>query len=284
MKTSMKCLLPQLALALLLVPSFVAVSQTISSASTPVGGALTIVPALVGYSGTALNAQGSPLSGEASITFLIFKDQTGGEPLFTETQSVVLDATGRYKVNLGATLASGLPAGLFSTGEARWLEVQIAGQAPQPRALITSVPYAMKADDASTLGGLPASAYMLAGDGPKAAVAPAGIIPDAASNVTTTGGTAGYVPEFNGATSIVDSPIFVVGSNVGIGTITPTTTLDVVGTARDHRCSANPYCDRHSDGVWRIQLKFAENVHLGLQLIDQGCGRSALRVGGGGKR
>src|SRR5271170_6716090 len=145
MKTSTKCLFPQLALALLLVPSFAAVSQTISSASTPVAGALTIVPALVGYSGTALNAQGSPLSGEASITFLIFKDQTGGEPLFTETQSVVLDPTGHYKVNLGATLANGLPADLFSTGEARWLEVQIAGQPPQPRVLLVSVPYAMQA-------------------------------------------------------------------------------------------------------------------------------------------
>src|SRR5271170_1604105 len=220
MKTSTKCLFPQLALALLLVPSFAAVSQTISSASTPVAGALTIVPALVGYSGTALNAQGNPLSGEASITFLIFKDQNGGEPLFTETQSVVLDGTGQYKVNLGATLTSGLPAGLFSTGEARWLEVQIAGQPPQPRVLLVSVPYAMQAADASTLGGLPASAYALAGQRLKAAVA-AGVTPDAASNVTTTGGTAGYVPEFSGATTVLDSPIFVNGANVGIGITTP---------------------------------------------------------------
>jgi hypothetical protein len=233
MNISTKCLFPRLALALLLVPSFGAVSQTVSSAPISVAAATapTVVPALVAYSGTALNADGNPASGEASITFLIFKDQTGGEPLFAETQTVTLDPTGHYKVNLGATLANGLPGDLFSTGEARWLEVQAAGQSPQPRVLLVSVPYAMKAADAATLGGLPASAFVLAGQEAKLAATAPAITSDAASDVTTTGGTAGYVPEFNGATTIVDSPIFVLGSDVGIGTATPTATLDVSGTA-----------------------------------------------------
>ena len=89
----------------------------------------------------------------------------------------------------------------------------------------------MKAADAATLGGLPASAYALAAQNAKAAFASAAVTPDAASDVTTTGGTAGYVPEFNGATTIIDSPIFALGSNVGIGTATPTATLDVNGAA-----------------------------------------------------
>jgi trimeric autotransporter adhesin len=126
--------------------------------------------------------------------------------LFGETQTVTLDTTGNYKVQLGASNPNGLPANLFSSGEARWLDLQIAGQPPQPRVLLASVPYALKA-----------------------AMAPAGIAPDLASNVTTTGGTAGYVPEFNGATTIVDSPIFVSGSNVGIGTTTPSVPFEVVG-------------------------------------------------------
>ena len=232
MNISTECLFPQLALALLLVPSFGAVSQTVSSAPISVAAATapTVVPALVAYSGTALNAEGNPLSGEASITFLIFKDQTGGEPLFAESQTVTLDPSGHYKVNLGATLANGLPSDLFSTGEARWLEVQAAGQSPQPRVLLVSVPYALKAADAATLGGLPASAYALAAQNAKAAFASAAVTPDAASDVTTTGGTAGYVPEFNGTTTIVDSPIFVLGNDVGIGTATPTAKLDVSGT------------------------------------------------------
>ena len=100
--------------------------------------------------------------GETSITFLIFKGEQGGEPLFTESQTVTPDRAGQYKVQLGASLSNGIPIDLFSSGEARWLEVQIAGEQPQPRVLLVSVPYALKAADAATLGGLPASAYALA--------------------------------------------------------------------------------------------------------------------------
>ena len=143
------------------------------------------------------------------------------------------DASGHYKVQLGATLASGLPADLFASGEARWLEVQAAGQTPQPRVLMASVPYALKAADSATLGGS-------AGFGLRAGRKQGRRRPrhsrglrrhTTASTVTTTGGASGYVPEFSGASTIADSPVFVSGANVGIGTTTPTATLDVNGTA-----------------------------------------------------
>lgn len=38
-----------------------------------------------------------------------------------ETQSVSLDSSGRYNVQLGATLPAGLPKDVFASGEARWL-------------------------------------------------------------------------------------------------------------------------------------------------------------------
>ena len=42
------------------------------------------------------------------------------------------------------------------------LQFARAGEVERPRVRITSVPYALKASDAETLGGRPASAYLLA--------------------------------------------------------------------------------------------------------------------------
>ncbi len=218
--------------ATLLMSASQSQAQTETSPPTaPAASAPTAVPALVPYSGTAIAGDGKPLNGESSISFLIFKDEQGGEPLFTETQTVTPDRTGQYKVQLGASLSNGIPIDLFASGEARWLEVQVAGEEPQPRVLLVSVPYALKAADAATLGGLPASAYALAGSKAVAnTVAPA-ITPDGVTTVTTTGGVSGHVAEFTGTSSIADSPLFILGADVGIGTTTPTTTLDVNGTA-----------------------------------------------------
>jgi hypothetical protein len=202
------------------------------SAPAPLAAsAPTAVPALVPFSGVALGLDGKPLQPQAQVNFLIFRDEQGGDALWMETQSVPVDPDGQYKVQLGAASSDGLPLDLFSTGEARWLEVQIAGEKPQPRILLASVPYALKAGDATTLGGLPVSAFALAGQSPAVsggAAAYPGVTP---AGVTTTGGTAGYVSEFSGASTIVDSPLFVAsGGDVGINETSPTATLDVNGT------------------------------------------------------
>ena len=81
-----------------------AASQT-AAAPTLAASAFTAVPPLVPYSG-----QVEGRTGQTSATFLIYKDQTGGEPLFTESQIVSLDPTGHYKVQLGAANPNGLPS------------------------------------------------------------------------------------------------------------------------------------------------------------------------------
>jgi len=202
--------------------------------TTPVAAsAPTAVPSLVPYSGAAFASDGKPLTGETGVTFQIFKDEVGGEALWAETQTVAIDPTGHYKVQLGATSPNGLPSDLFATGEARWLEVQIAGQSAQSRALLASVPYALKAGDSTTLGGLPASAYALAGTKPATIASPGtpGVVTDTNSTVTTPGGTIGYVPVFSGASNIIaDSLIFQGAEGIGIGdTPNATAALDVNG-------------------------------------------------------
>jgi hypothetical protein len=200
-----------------------AVVSPVFCQSTPVATtAATVIPALIRYDGVGPSAGKAP----TMVTFLIFKEESGGEPLWTETQTVTLDPAGKYKVYLGATNASGLPFDLFNTGEARWLEVQVAGEKPQPRVLLTSVPYALKAADAATLGGLPASAFALAGTNPGlksetwgTQIAGSAVSPDSSSTVTTTGGTKNYVPLFTGSNTIASSEIYDTGTSVGIGDI-----------------------------------------------------------------
>jgi hypothetical protein len=204
-------------------------------------GKSAVVPRLVNFSGKVADAQGKPLPGIAGVTFSIYKDQFEGAPLWLETQNVTADAKGNYNVQLGATKPAGLPLDLFSSGEARWLGVQVSGQAEQPRVFLLSVPYALKAADAETIGGLPPSAFMLAaptaspGSNSNAPATATSAPPPASSDVTTTGGTVNALPLFTTATNVQSSAITQTGTGttakIGVGTAAPVATLDVRGSA-----------------------------------------------------
>ncbi|HZU25065.1 MAG TPA: hypothetical protein VFA04_06060, partial [Bryobacteraceae bacterium] len=129
---------------------------------TLLGYAQEAVPRLVNFSGALKGAAGESLSGAQALTFSIYTDQTSRTPLWQETQNVTADEQGRYSVHLGAATANGMPLELFTSGQSLWLGVlpQSAGAVEQPRVLLVSVPYALKAADADTLGGRPASAFL----------------------------------------------------------------------------------------------------------------------------
>jgi hypothetical protein len=122
------------------------------------------IPRLVSFSGTVLDPDGNPHIGDVTAIFAIYRESTGGAPLWRETQNLKLDSQGHYDVSLGATQTEGLPIGLFPSNEQRWLGVQavLADEPEQPRVLLVSVPYAIRAADADSLGGLPASAFLKA--------------------------------------------------------------------------------------------------------------------------
>jgi hypothetical protein len=124
-----------------------------------------VVPPLVNFSGALTDVNGKPLTGTVGVTFLLYKDSQGGAPLWLETQNVSPDKNGHYTAILGSTSSHGLPPEIFVAGEAHWLGVQVSGQTEQPRVVLVSAPYALKAGDAETLGGLPASAFMLSAQG-----------------------------------------------------------------------------------------------------------------------
>src|SRR5580692_3633891 len=120
----------------------------------------TSVPRLVQFNGTLKDSAARPVTGAASVTFAIYAEQDGGTALWSETQNVIADPYGHFNALLGGATAAGMPAELFGTGQSRWLGVTVARQQELPRVLLASVPYALKAGDAETLGGLPASSYV----------------------------------------------------------------------------------------------------------------------------
>ncbi|HEV2352048.1 MAG TPA: peptidase S74, partial [Terriglobia bacterium] len=133
-----------------------------ATGSTVAGGPQAVVPRLMKFSGVLHDAVNKPLTGTVDVTFSLYNTESGGSPLWFETQSVQADELGRYTALLGAMHSDGLPIDLFTSGEVRWLGIQVGSEAEQqPRVLLVSVPYALKAGDAETLGGKPASAYML---------------------------------------------------------------------------------------------------------------------------
>ncbi|ABF39196.1 hypothetical protein Acid345_0191 [Candidatus Koribacter versatilis Ellin345] len=113
------------------------------------------VPRLIRFAG---QLQGPERT--VGISFTLHKGQKEAATLWTETQNVKLDAEGRYSVLLGSTKADGLPVELFASGEAQWLGVRVEGQAEQPRVLLVSVPYALKAAEAETLAGHSVSEFV----------------------------------------------------------------------------------------------------------------------------
>lgn len=110
------------------------------------------VPFVVKFASSLRGLLSQPSPGLIGVTFALYKDQTGGVPLWEETQSVGIDSQMRFTVLLGGT-GAGLPPGIFQMGEARWLGIRPDGGQEGPRVLLATVPYAFEAADAQTLGG-----------------------------------------------------------------------------------------------------------------------------------
>src|ERR1700730_2888311 len=152
--------------SMLLFCFFVVSAQAAPQSSAQVSGisaTAVSVPRFIRVSGSVKDDTGKPMVGITGVTLAVYAEQQGGAALFLETQNVQLDASGRFTVLLGATKSQGLPVDIFDSGEARWVGIEPSGQAEQPRILLVSVPYALKAADAETLGGLPVTAFVLAG-------------------------------------------------------------------------------------------------------------------------
>jgi hypothetical protein len=219
--------------------SLLTICTTFVAQAQPASKPASAVPRLVKFSGNLTDSSGHPLNGTVGVTFALYEEEHGGAPLWMENQNVQADASGRYAVMLGSTRNEGIPAEVFASGQGRWLGVQAQGETERPRVLMASVPYALRSVDAETLGGLPASAFVLAGPanrGATSAEATESIaVPRRAEAVTpdqTGSGTANYITIWTGTTTLGNSKLYqTTAGNVGVGTTAATAKLEGVAAS-----------------------------------------------------
>jgi hypothetical protein len=207
-----------------LILSLTCLAATPVAAQTPAPA----VPRMIQFAGQVLTATGEPRIGNVLLTFGVYEDQTGGPALWTEQHLVTLTATGRYAVLLGSLSSDGLRADLFVTGSAKWLGVQVEAEPELPRAILVSVPYALKAADADTVAGRPITDFILANSG-NGGVKTTSSAAANGGNPTTQGGTQNRHCFFGlGGVCDQDSIAREINNMIGIN-VTPAATLDVNG-------------------------------------------------------
>ncbi len=121
-----------------------------------------VVPQLINYQGWLTNKDGEPLNATVSVQFRIYDQETGGNELWSETQSVsVVD--GIFSVLLGPVTP--IPYSVFN-GDDRYLALQVGNDSEMtPRKRLVSVGYTFRAYDADKIDGIDGSSFTQKVDG-----------------------------------------------------------------------------------------------------------------------
>jgi hypothetical protein len=141
-------------------------------------------PAFLNYQGYLTDVDGTPVTGDWTVTFKFFPQSSGGTPFFTEARDVAAEL-GVFSALLGTKPENPLNPASFESGEA-WLELTVApkgaaGVTMQPRQRVVSNPYAFwsaasdqcrEADNALSFGGAAPNAFVTLAALPQLCVSP----------------------------------------------------------------------------------------------------------------
>ena len=207
------------------------------------------VPQLINYQGVLSDAAGNKINGSRSIQFSIYNSATGGTALWYETQPVVV-TDGWFNVLLGSVTA--VPYTVFN-GSDKFLSLKV-GTDPEmtPRKRLVSVGYSFRAYDADKVDGKDASTFIekvnsvtpLNGNIDLVGGTNMTITPDITNHKITISGGGGDNLGNHTATQNIkqngnwlsgdggNEGVFVDNSgNIGIGTKTPLTKLEIQSTS-----------------------------------------------------
>lgn len=118
------------------------------------------LPNVIQLAGTIPTTDDSAKNSERVLTFGIYQSQVGGTPIWTETQTVDVTASGTFKVLLGSETLGGLPGKIFSARQPQWIGIATEDGIELTRVALTTSPYAFKAADSDTLSGMHANDFV----------------------------------------------------------------------------------------------------------------------------
>jgi hypothetical protein len=126
----------------------VALGASIAAAQT--------APAQLPMQGFLTDTAGEPVDRETTMVFALYTADTGGAPIYSETQTVTVEA-GYFTAEIGG--ATALDLGLFRDNGTVFVGIQV-GADPEmtPRLPLGSVPYAAFAQNAASAGAVAANA------------------------------------------------------------------------------------------------------------------------------
>ncbi|MBL7157328.1 MAG: discoidin domain-containing protein [Candidatus Omnitrophica bacterium] len=103
----------------------------------------TSIPHLIRFQGTLKDRDGIPLEGTLALIFRLYNVETGGSPLWEESQQGINMENGLLDVELGSVTPLNL-----SFDEQYWLGVEVESDGEMtPRFKLTAVPYAFTSDE-----------------------------------------------------------------------------------------------------------------------------------------
>ncbi|MCX7019661.1 MAG: glycosyl hydrolase family 28-related protein [bacterium] len=235
------------------------------------------VPPTMNYQGVLKDpVTGNPKPpGRYSMVFRVWDSETSsssGNMKWEESQSVAVDAHGLFAAELGTV--NPFSVSVLNAGEA-WIDVAVDGHLMPPRRRLTSAPFALRAGDADSLEGHPASDFVLKnslrlivsvtdfGAKGNGTTDDAPAIRNALASLTTSGGTLRFPP----GRYLVGSTVAVVQNNVSL-----------IGDNRD-ACVLIP--SNNSVTPLRIRANGARLSGLGFEGITGSLSAAGIEVAAG---
>jgi len=112
-----------------------------------VGIVLAQVPMTMNYQGKLTTPGGIGVNDTLDMAFSVYNTSTGGTPLWTEDHFDVAVVKGLFEVTLGLTNPLDL---LFN--QQYWLQIEVGTSVLEPRVMLSSSPYALRARYAESTG------------------------------------------------------------------------------------------------------------------------------------